>query len=79
MFYFLWILWIMGCVSAVPCFEHLKLTPHLLGAYRPQCTPDGLYNNKQCHGSTGYCWCVTPQGHRRLDAVPPGTTINCHY
>uniref|UniRef100_A0A0B7BBY1 SPARC-related modular calcium-binding protein 1 n=1 Tax=Arion vulgaris TaxID=1028688 RepID=A0A0B7BBY1_9EUPU len=26
--------------------------------YIPACTPDGLWENAQCHQSTGYCWCV---------------------
>ena len=39
----------------------------LLGAYRPTCTPNGLYAPKQCHGSTGFCWCVTPTGTPTTD------------
>ncbi|EDO39095.1 predicted protein, partial [Nematostella vectensis] len=30
----------------------------LIGAYIPQCDKDGRYSALQCHGSTGYCWCV---------------------
>jgi hypothetical protein len=30
----------------------------MLGAYTPQCKDDGSFKEKQCHGSTGYCWCV---------------------
>ena len=29
-----------------------------MGAPIPQCTAEGLYETKQCHGSTGYCVCV---------------------
>ena len=32
------------------------------GAYIPQCTEQGHYEQMQCHGSTGYCWCVTFSG-----------------
>lgn len=30
----------------------------LRGAFTPQCRDDGFYEKKQCHSSTGYCWCV---------------------
>lgn len=69
MILFLWILFVS--VSGAPCFEHLENTPNLIGAYRPQCTPDGLYEKKQCHGSTGYCWCVTPRGVRLAPLLAP--------
>lgn len=29
-----------------------------LGLNRPECGPTGLFAEMQCHGSTGYCWCV---------------------
>jgi uncharacterized lipoprotein YbaY len=32
--------------------------PGLLGAFTPNCKSDGSFEEKQCHGSTGYCWCV---------------------
>ena len=49
--------------SAVTCAERVSLSGGgngglLLGAYKPQCNEQGDYKNKQCHGSTGYCWCV---------------------
>jgi hypothetical protein len=28
----------------------------------PSCEADGSYSSVQCHGSTGYCWCTTPEG-----------------
>ena len=28
------------------------------GAFVHKCKPDGSYEEKQCHGSTGHCWCV---------------------
>ncbi|XP_072050388.1 uncharacterized protein [Amphiura filiformis] len=37
----------------------------LLGAYIPSCTEAGEYEIKQCHGSTGYCWCVNAIGEER--------------
>ena len=77
MILYLWILF--TTVLSAPCFDHLKTTPHLLGSYRPQCTEEGMYESKQCHGSTGYCWCVTPHGQRRLNPVPPGRLIDCNH
>ncbi len=29
-----------------------------LGMFRPECQDDGTFSPVQCHGSTGYCWCV---------------------
>merc|ERR1712142_1407236 len=34
----------------------------VLGAFIPDCKDDGSYETKQCHGSTGYCWCVDESG-----------------
>ena len=33
----------------------------LIGSYQPQCDQDGNFSRVQCHGSTGYCWCVDPE------------------
>ena len=30
----------------------------LIGAFVPQCEDDGRFSAVQCHGSTGFCWCV---------------------
>ena len=38
----------------------------LLGAYKPQCNEQGDYKKKQCHGSTGYCWCVDSKTGREI-------------
>ena len=38
------------------------MSPGLLGAFVPQCTVDGFYETRQCHGSTGHCWCVSKEG-----------------
>lgn len=76
MFFYLWILCAVARAQG-PCLEQLRHAPKLLGAYRPQCTEEGFYHPKQCHGSTGYCWCVTPHGERRLQAVGPGLPLQC--
>lgn len=30
----------------------------LMGAFRPRCEVTGLFKPMQCHGSTGFCYCV---------------------
>ncbi|XP_075057135.1 uncharacterized protein LOC142143307 isoform X3 [Mixophyes fleayi] len=35
---------------------------NLIGSYVPQCDENGYYSPKQCHGSTGMCWCVNAKG-----------------
>ncbi|XP_060736413.1 nidogen-2 isoform X1 [Tachysurus vachellii] len=49
------------------------------GAYVPQCDEQGHYRSQQCHGSTGYCWCVDSRGQERAGTrTPPGTPAhNC--
>ena len=34
----------------------------MVGRYVPQCSEDGSFQQVQCYGSTGYCWCVDRQG-----------------
>ena len=50
----------------------------LLGAYKPQCTATGQYKNRQCHASTGHCWCVTSDG-KEINGTRkgPGQTVTC--
>uniref|UniRef100_A0A3Q2CM74 Nidogen 2a (osteonidogen) n=1 Tax=Cyprinodon variegatus TaxID=28743 RepID=A0A3Q2CM74_CYPVA len=44
-----------------------------VGAYIPQCDSDGQYQPRQCHGSTGQCWCVDSRGEERPGTrTPPG-------
>ena len=50
----------------------------LVGAYIPQCQDDGNFSPVQCHGSTGYCWCVNVRtGVPISDLVAPGVDISC--
>ncbi|XP_014909284.1 nidogen-2 isoform X5 [Poecilia latipinna] len=53
----------------------------LFGAYVPQCDENGLYVPKQCHGSTGYCWCVDSRGQERTATrTGPGLpSIDCRF
>nr|XP_003227637.2 PREDICTED: nidogen-2 [Anolis carolinensis] len=44
--------------------------------YVPQCDSQGHFNPLQCHGNSGYCWCVDEhgrevQGTRSEPGVPP--------
>jgi len=55
-----------------------------LGQYVPQCTNAGYYEPKQCHASTGYCWCADPDTGKELEGtrIAPGhgepTCPPCH-
>uniref|UniRef100_A0A4Q8K4T8 U61-Liphistoxin-Lth1a_1 n=2 Tax=Liphistius TaxID=62150 RepID=A0A4Q8K4T8_9ARAC len=51
--------------------------PYVVGNYVPQCERDGTYSRTQCHGSTGYCWCVDENGVRLSESIPPGQDIPC--
>lgn len=44
-----------------------------LGVYRPICTADGAFESKQCHTSTGYCWCVNERGEEIENTKKRGT------
>ena len=35
----------------------------IVGRFVPQCAADGSYEEVQCYGSTGYCWCVDVGGN----------------
>ena len=73
------ILWIfLFVVQGTPCWNKRKeIGRPLLGTYVPQCTDTGFYHPKQCHGSTGFCWCVYANGLKRVNAVPPGMSLEC--
>lgn len=52
-----------------------QLTALRMGTYVAQCKPDGSWESKQCHGSTGFCWCVDAEGKRLGSAVPPSSNV----
>ena len=50
----------------------------LPGLFVPQCNDDGTFQAKQCHGSTGYCWCATPEGTEIEGTKQFGSSnVNC--
>jgi len=58
--------------AVAPCTEQLESSePPLMGAFVPQCDDTGQYEPLQCHGSTGYCWCVDTAGARISDEFGP--------
>ena len=63
------------CVSVDECFdfigssdciqENLKAStsgPNMVGVFTPSCEPNGHFSPRQCHGSTGQCWCAERDG-----------------
>ena len=46
--------------------------PKLIGAFVPKCEDDGSYKKIQCHGSTGYCWCVNDEGVKQAGTEKRG-------
>ncbi|XP_041834846.1 nidogen-2 isoform X3 [Melanotaenia boesemani] len=60
-----------------PCERHrdsIQASGALVGAHVPQCDENGDYLPRQCHGSTGHCWCVDSTGQERAGTrTPPGT------
>ena len=67
--------------GATPCQkEYLEATsdPQLVGRFVPTCREDGFYAPVQCHGSTGFCWCVTKDGKKIPNTDVRGRP-NCKY
>ncbi|XP_071972207.1 nidogen-2 isoform X1 [Engystomops pustulosus] len=54
--------------GGIPSAEH----------YIPQCDPYGDFTPLQCHGNSGYCWCVDKEG-REIEGsrTQPGMTPAC--
>ena len=40
-----------------------------IGSFVPQCNKDGGFLQKQCHSSTGFCWCSDVNGKRLSEQV----------
>ena len=52
----------MPPMSACKAIQFTVSNQSLIGGYLPQCEEDGNFSRVQCHGSTGYCWCVETEG-----------------
>jgi hypothetical protein len=70
-----WILLVLcPAVHSVPCVLPENLA---IGTFRPRCTADAKWEPRQCHGSTGLCWCVLPDGQRVTPGLPAGELDDC--
>ena len=56
-------------------FEESFLFPPL-GRFVPSCKDDGRFQGRQCHPSTGHCWCVDSYGTELLGTRTRGRP-NC--
>ena len=48
--------------------------PVLAGQFIPECSESGDYQPKQCHPSTGYCWCVEKMSGEEIIGTRTGPT-----
>uniref|UniRef100_A0A4W6BYK5 Thyroglobulin type-1 domain-containing protein n=2 Tax=Lates calcarifer TaxID=8187 RepID=A0A4W6BYK5_LATCA len=82
-----WLLWTLLVFRPKTHCEHHRdsvqtTSPEgypIVGAYVPQCDAEGQYLPRQCHGSSGHCWCVDSRGQERAGTrTPPGTPfVDC--
>ena len=52
--------------------------PPLIGAFVPSCKVNGDYEEIQCHGSTGFCWCVDKFGNE-MEGTRTRREPNCTH
>ena len=45
---------------------------NLIGVFVPRCNEENgeLYKTLQCHGSTGFCWCVQEEDGAKISDEP---------
>lgn len=48
------------------------------GRFLPECKRTGEYNSLQCHGSTGFCWCVDKNGREIRGTRKRGSPPLCY-
>ena len=56
--------------------RHMQLSSNLIGKYIAQCDEQGNWKPKQCHASTGYCWCVDKEGKQLGSSVPATSMLH---
>ena len=61
-----------------PCIK-AQISNHqgLLGAFKPRCTKEGQFEKKQCHRSTGFCWCVNPETGKEISGTRKRGEVIC--
>jgi len=47
------------------------------GCFIVKCNKNGSFKSMQCHGSTGYCWCVDAKGKKKSRSVRGGRNLRC--
>jgi len=48
-----------------------------LGCFVVACNKDGSFKQKQCRGSTGYCWCVNAKGKKVGRSKRGSSSLQC--
>ncbi|KAI1284860.1 U24-ctenitoxin-Pn1a [Halotydeus destructor] len=49
----------------------------LVGSMAPSCNRDGTYASRQCHGSTGLCWCADANGNQVGNSTRDAASLDC--
>ena len=47
------------------------------GTYMPTCKENGDFEEKQCHSSTGHCWCVDEKGKKVNGILHDEKDLDC--
>ena len=53
------------------------ITFPLPGAFMPECKKHGSFEDIQCHGSVGDCWCVDKNGIEMVNTRGKDRNLNC--
>merc|ERR1712130_954185 len=48
-----------------------------VGCFITACNKNGTFKQKQCRGSTGYCWCVDAKGKKTSKAIRGIANLRC--
>ena len=57
-----------ACLAKEATLAHLLVEGmYPFGLDRPECDGEGKFVPTQCHGSTGYCWCVEPETGKEIE------------